>query len=742
MIKAESFVRKTTILALWISIILPATSQTVIQPSVKSNTSFAIIVDEESYNKVREEINAYREVIEKDGLGTHIISKNWTSPDEIRDWLVKLYHNRKQPLEGAVLVGDIPIPMLRDAQHLTSAFKMNQKYDWSRSSVPSDRFYDDFDLKFDFLQQDSIQPLFFYYSLRADSEQIIHSEIYTARIRPLEGPDYDKYSQLRDYLKKVVSIRSEEKSNIVDNLTVARGHGYNSESRVAWAGEQLALKEQIPQLFNSGSYVKFMDFDTYWPMKPYWLNEVLRPDLDIMLFHHHGSNDYQYVNGYKSGSDVNTSKENIKIYLRSKIRSAVEKGKDKEETILYYMNYLDVPRSWCEEAFDPKMEVKDSLMNENLDIRVKDILNITPNARFVMFDACFNGSFHKDEYIAGAYIFNEGKTLVAQGNTVNAIQDKWPNEFIGLLGYGLRVGLWSKYVQYLETHIIGDPTFHFSSIDNSKDEIDINKALTVYKNDVHFWKKMLLQNNADLQAMALRVLYDNQLKGVSALLKKTYFDSPYMVVRLEALRLLSQLNNDDFVEVLFAAASDSYELTKRFAVEYMAKNGSEKLIPALAKMMLNDTSSERINFKISSNLKMVDLNKLEKELIALAAERDFYDKNIIEDYLKKINSERNSRVESMTILKDRTMAAKEIQFEISRYRNHPISGDTDILLAILKDEGYETSLRLSVAEALGWFNYSSQKEYIVNQLTKIDSSEKDEAIKNEINKTIRRLSAK
>lgn len=741
MMKSYSFFRTVIFLFLSTTSFFQVAGQTVIEPSVKSATSFAIVIDKASYEKAGEEVLAYREVVENDGLGTYVLSDNWSSPDEIREWLIKQYHNKKQPLEGAVFVGDVPIPMLRDAQHMTSAFKMNQKYDWQQSSVPSDRYYDDFDLKFDFLKQDTLNPLFFYYSLRADSEQILRSEIYTARIKPLEGSGPDKYEQLRSYLQKVVAVRSSEKDNKADNLTVARGHGYNSESRVAWSGEQLALKEQFAYLFKTGNFVKFMDFDTYWPMKPYWLNEVLRPDLDIMLFHHHGSNDYQYINGYKSGSDVNTSKENIKIYLRGKIRSAIKKGKDKEETILYYMDYLDVPRSWCEEAFDPEMEVKDSLMNEDLDIKVRDILAISPNARFVMFDACYNGSFYEDNYVAGAYIFNDGKTIVTQGNTVNALQDKWPDEFIGLLGKGLRVGLWSKQVQFLETHVIGDPTFHFSADADSQD-IDINRALTVRKQDVRFWKKILQRPDADLQAMALRVLYDNNYQEISGLLKKTYFTSSYMVVRLEALRLLSLLDNDDFIEVLSFAAADSYELTRRLAVEYIARNGSDILIPALARMMLNDNTSERINFKIGSNLKMVDLEKLEKELLSQASKRDIYDKSSIDDYLKKIESEKQGKAESIATMKDKTKSVKNIQFEISRYRNHPVSADADVLLSILSDAEYDASLRLSAAEVLGWYNYSFRKGYIIDRLAEIASSMTDIPLQNEINKTIRRLSAK
>lgn len=73
---------------------------------------------------------------------------------------MRLY--RESRLEGAVFIGDIPIPMIRKAQHMTSAFKMDEeKSPRLDSSVPSDRFYDDFDLKFDYLGQDTTSALFF-----------------------------------------------------------------------------------------------------------------------------------------------------------------------------------------------------------------------------------------------------------------------------------------------------------------------------------------------------------------------------------------------------------------------------------------------------------------------------------------------------------------------------------------------------------------------------------------------------
>lgn len=730
--------KKNLLLLLLVHFAFLAGAQTIVKPTINSKTSFAIIIDNKSYDEAKDAVNAYRNVIEKDGLGAYIIHEDWKNPEDIRNLLIKLHADKKSPLEGVVFVGDIPVPMLRDAQHLTSAFKMDQRRKWELSSVPSDRYYDDFGLKFDFLKQDSINSSFFYYSLRADSKQVLSSDIYSARIKPLEKGKVDKYTQLRDYLEKVVNERTTNVNNVIDNLTMARGHGYHSQCKVAWSGEQLALREQFPKAFSAGNYVNFMDYDSYWPMKPYWLNEIQRKDLDVMLFHHHGSNDIQYVNGYKDASDPITSRENIKLYLRSKLQRATTRGKQtKEAAIKYYMDYLDVPRSWCEEAFDPKIIEQDSILNLTLDIYVSDILDVTPNARFVMLDACFNGSFYEDEYIAGAYIFNGGKTIAVQANTVNTIQDKWADEFVGLLSSGLRVGQWGKYTQYLETHIIGDPTFRFAN--NSGSKLDINEALTVYAHDVAFWKKQLADPSVDVQAIALRVLADNNYKDISRLLRDTYFESTSMIVRLEALQLLARYDKDEFVEVLSAAVSDSYELTRRLGAEYIGKNGSDKLIPALAKATLNDNSSKRVNFKIATASKMMNLDKLSAEINKQVEGVELYDRSLVDKALQAIENNKSGEQAALDSIMDSNAKPRARAMEISRYRNQPNVKAIDTLLEFGADASREKELRLASVEALGWYIYSVRRYDIVEALKVSEMKEKDADIKNEMLKTINRL---
>src|SRR5690606_40769898 len=53
----------------------------ILQPSLPiSNRSFAIIVDSRTYQACEENLQAYREAIEKQGLPTYIIHEQWASP--------------------------------------------------------------------------------------------------------------------------------------------------------------------------------------------------------------------------------------------------------------------------------------------------------------------------------------------------------------------------------------------------------------------------------------------------------------------------------------------------------------------------------------------------------------------------------------------------------------------------------------------------------------------------------------
>ena len=614
---------------------------------------------------------------------------------------------------------------------------MNQSRDWKESSVASDRFYDDFDLTFDFLKQDADIPLYFYYSLRADSPHQLSSDIYSARIKPVELEGVEKYTLLERYLRKVVREKKENKENTLDHLSMGRGHHYNSQDRGAWAGEQLALREQMPQLFRPGNTVKFFDFDTMFPMKRIYLNEVQDESLDVMLFHHHGASDKQYINGYPDAVNVDQNIEAIKVYLRSKIPARAKKI-GKEEAIKEYAERYNVPESWCEGSFDPALQEKDSLNNELMDIHTYDIHPLHPNARFILFDACYNGSFYEKDYLAGSYIFADGKTIATIGGTVNALQDKWPDEFVGLLAAGMRIGQFNRYSAYLESHLIGDPTFRFK--DNSNIGFDINNAIVQHRGDISFWRGKLNHALPDVQAMALRQLQHANYQDMPRLLENTYFNSDNFVVRMEAVRLLARNYPDQSVNVLKAALNDSYELVRRLASEMVERNASPEFIEDLVASVLLRGHEERLRFRYEQGLGSFDTESLLKEMDRQLEGKYIYSDTIVKNFRRNVKREKTRLEEDIKELNDPATKDRAAITTIGVYRNHPKPQMAELLLKITADEKRATEVRRFAAHTLGWYDTSYIRHDIIKALEKVTST--DQALKSEIERTINRLSGK
>ncbi len=706
---------------------------TEIAPSVKTPTSFAVFIDRASYDRCREAVAEYRDAVQADGLATYIICDDWQSPEPIRERILALAADKRMPLEGVVFIGDVPVAMLRDAQHLSSAFKMNQAADWKKSSIPSDRFYDDFDLKFDFIRRDADNPLYFYYSLRHDSAHHIRSDIYSARIKPLVREGVDKYEELAAYLRKAAAEHGAV--NRLDNMFVFCGHGYNSEAYDAWAGEQVALREQLPSMRRSGHRIAACTFETRFPMKRYLLQHLQDETLDIAVCHHHGAPDTQYINGYQDVSDVRASIANVKRYLRSKTV-----GYDNaEKRIADYMSSLDVPRSWFDLSDSTRMA--DSLFNRELDIDLTDIYEAKPSARFVMFDACFNGSFHLDEYVAGAYIFGRGKTVVTMANSVNSLQDKWPDRYMGLLACGVRIGQWARGTFYLESHIIGDPTLRFENVEGVK---GFNEAMTLHADDDKYWLNTLRKSEyPDIQAFALRCLSENRYRDIVPLLVDTFRSSSYGTVRMECLKLLSTKHAPEFVELLPLAMKDDYELVRRMAANYVGRCGDDALIAADIEALVNAYISNRVTYHTSDALALLDPDKTKAEIerrFAAQPEAAFGESNRTA-YLERVDRNEKSLRRDIEYIFNVDNPQKRRLSEIKSFRNYHYHRAVPQLSRFAQAASQDEELRIAVVEALGWFVLSYQRPLIEEAARRIAAEDASAAVKDEAKKTLARLAA-
>lgn len=707
-------------------------------------SSVAVVVDRTTYEKVKGEVDAYVKSMEiKNGKGQLertgiLVIDKWGQPDSIKSCLYELYRNKN--LEGAVFVGDIPVPMIRDAHHLTTAFKMSPKRDWKESSVPSDRFYDDFDLKFDYLKQDGDVKLYHYYSLRADSPQEIHCDIYSARIKPPCVPGKDKYTLIAGFLKKAVQAKKESRE--MSKVLHFAGHGYNSESMNARIDEASALYEQFPSLKEKrGKDLEYMDFtfDTF--IKNRLLAALSDRNLDLAILHHHGSDDTQLLNGSPNRSDAASWLDMSRNFFRSKIRNA----KDTAKTIEYYVKEYDIPRHWVADTFDPRVTEQDSIYSASMDLHIQDMYGYVSGARVVILDACFNGSFHLDDYISAYHIFNPGGTIAVKANSVNTLQDTWTNELMGLLNYGVCVGNWTKGQMTLESHIIGDPTFAFTPEKNTLTAVkgfDLNRDITKERSNTAYWRKLLNAPGADIKSLAIKMLYNNQAIAPAELLGILRND-PSCIVRMEAFMRLKQQAGRELVDAILLGMNDSYELLQRLSCMTAAKCGDPRLVPDVARIYLSPVSTARIDFQNKYTMDICDADLLTGELKKQRAEQTgtkWPGEKVFEARLKAIKSLDAAKKKEFNALKNSSTPVKERTFTVSGQRNGCDARALDGLFYLLSPESHvDDAVKVNVAEVLGWYRYSYKKEEILQKCNELYTKEKSPVVKNELLKTINRL---
>jgi hypothetical protein len=710
-------------------------AQLIIKKPVKIQpTSFAIVVDKATYEKCGTAVDAYKDAVEDDGLSAYILVNEWKNPDEIKAEINKLL-KQNPPLEGIALVGDIPIPMIRNAQHLTSAFKIDEKKSpLFKSSAPSDRFYDALDLKFEFIKQDTVNKLCFYYSLLPESPQIVKKTIYSGRIKP-PVDDNSKYQAITDYLNRVVEQKKENR--IVDNMLVFSGHGYNSEALTAWADENLALREQFPDLYTPGKKLKKLNHTMDDSMKDILLTEIQDPKLDIAIFHAHGDDDRQYINNYPEYKNPEGNIEEVKLYLRSKLRAAQRRKKPIDKEIAYYKNWLGVPESWFEGMLSDSLAKADSLLDYSLDIHIEDVQNIKPQPALIVFDECFNGSFHHSPYIAGEYVFGKGKTIAGLANTTNALQDQWIDELSGLLSYGVRLGEWHKFTTLIESHILGDPTYHFTG--NGK--TNLGSLIELKKNDVEFWKGMLKNNDPVIRSLSVEMLFKNLGKEFESGLVELYKGDASYNVRMHAIKCLASLQTPAFHEILKESISDPYELIRRISAVWMGLVGKKEYIPFLAKQLLTD-ESERVSFNVKSSLTFIDPEESYNECIKylnslpVTPSTEKAKNNVKAQILRS----KESLKELLDNVNSDTLALKNKIQEMRTFRNYTYLQAIPDIIKIAVNENEKTELRTVAIEALGWFNFAYNKNLINEACEKIISTGKaPKEVLNEAKRTINRI---
>ncbi|MBQ9310261.1 MAG: hypothetical protein IJ222_05275 [Bacteroidales bacterium] len=648
----------------------------------------ALVVDSENASAAGSGLRAYAEAIERDGKTAVIISlPKETNPQLIRDTLRYLHENNR--LEGAVLIGDIPVPMIRRAHHLATAFKMNPSVRRDKSSIPSDRFYDDFSLKFTPLGNEG---QLWYYDLSPEGAQRVECDIYTARIKPSKTDPAHSYAELiSEYLFKAAEAHG--KPETIDHVFHFGGHGNSSESFNARIDENRAYYEMFG-LDGGKGRVDYINFDEDRFVRGRLQKILAMEDIDVAHLHTHGGVDAQYISKEPYSFMASEHAANVKYFLRGKMRSA----KDKEKTRASLKKSYDVPDSWLDGWDDPEQQKADSVRAASVDISLADLDGFVSGPALILLDACFNGAFLHDDYVAARYAFGHGsRTIAVTANSVNIIQDHWKAELIGLLKQGVCIGNWIKNIQTLESHLFGDPTYTFAHEGKS---YDAQVAFPSVKSA----RKMLSQGDPSLAGFGIKYLYRSGDMPAGELLRYLRED-PRMNVRMEALT--SEVRNPYYYSALVSALrtglSDSYELVRRMSARY----ASICCDPALEDAQKEALDSPLVTSRVRSHL-MGGLYGAHNDNDA-----------------KEIG--------------DKTLSVKDRGITVSAQRNKCNPAAVDPMLALLADKGEDKSLRLKTAEALGWYVLSVRRDDIHSACKTILEAEDDPDVKDELTRTIARL---
>lgn len=724
--------------------IITALSFFVVPVMVLAN-SFAIVIDRTTYSKAKDAVENYRKAVEHDGLKTYLIAAEWANPSQVRDSLKALY-NRDKTLEGCVLVGDIPIAMIRNAQHMTTAFKMNeQTFPIRESSVPSDRFYDDLHLKFKYLSQDKEDSALYYYKLTEDSPQRLNPNFYSARIRYPEGKDGDKYQAIADFLNKAAKAKYAQ-PNKLDQVVSYNGASYNMDCLMVYMDEEKAYRENFPLAFQNGTGFKHWNFRMNHAMRNYLLSELKRDGIDVFMFHEHGAPDQQLVNGNEACQETSSRLASVKREIYSHTKKRAKKGESLDSLQQMFSVKFGLAAGFWDDYANAEYWKKDSIAHAESYISLPDLENIVSNPTFVMFDACYNGSFQDKDQIAGRYIFNPGSTLVVQGNTRNVLQDRWTIEMIGLLSHGIRVGQYNKLVATLEGHLIGDPTVRFAPISANTVSTDI---LTKADNRKH-WNRLTKSKYPDIQSLALRMLTDCDFglsegnekakAATSAMLLSTFRTSPFNTVRMEALKMLSRYGGGDFTEAVRLGLNDPYERIARSSADYAGRIGDVSLLPDIVRVLFEDEDRIRIQYQLNTSLFLFPKEKVIDEVRRYLSASNRMDKKAeMEKAVESIADNFAFRDRGDSVIMDAKAKTDKRISAIRFLRNNPRTQSLDTYLAFLNDTSVPQNLRVLMAEALGWFDLSCRKADIRSFIRKMLVEGQPDDLKEELLQTLERL---
>ena len=175
-------------------------------------------------------------------------------------------------------------------------------------------------------------------------------------------------------------------------------------------------------------------------------------------------------------------------------------------------------------------------------------------------------------------------------------------------------------------------------------------------------------------------------------------------------------------------------------IRFSSVPGNPELLSAWIESYLLRGHENRHRFRIFSAINTFDHDMALNELKKQAADWSFYDSSYVNELLEYFPRQKKGLERDFALIGNPESTTKQIQSEISRFRNKPITKAIEPLLNIVKNESQEEELRIAAAETLGWYNLYHNKANIIKELERFQTSKKK--VMNEVIKTINRLKSK
>ena len=682
---------------------LSAQNVSIEEPVSDNGVKFAIVIDGKTFSNVKDQVYSYRDALSKDGLDAYIISGDWENPDQVREEIRKVYLANQKNFEGIVLVGDIPVVMVRNAQNMTRRFKMNEnQFEKGRSSVPSDRFYDDLGLEFEFISKSKHvsgadgRELFFY-NLKPESRQYLAPDFYSGRIMYPAGIGGDKYKAIGDFLARAAAAHLNPPK--MRDMLLSRGALSEGEDPQARSGVVEMLRDQIPFLEEYPQRLFTLDF----------------------------SKDYDPVT------------DNLLMSL-----------KNKRFGIFYYRGHGNFGEMQPGAAGKGKWKILE-----------EDIRNLPVQMNYIILNSCFNGVLHRGKDVAGAFLFSKGNVLAVQAVSINSWQDEWMSRYMGIIYGGARVGEYHRLAPLLERNIIGDPSFHFATCY----DYDLKDQTVLKGGDEQYWTACLERGlppqaegsrNNSLSCVAV-----NRLQAIGKLSSseivqrslKTISPSVSLEYIMQVYEMFGRGYSPDVSEDLLKMFRFGLQSNAEFVVRHTAVIELFYSNPVLCQALI-ETMNTNIKLRRARCRQFTGdaLGLMPPQIVDSVLANSPLRQNALlcSEVKKAMEAGQKLKKTELTVLTDtHTETARRVLHAIA-VKNWPYPDQIQLYLQMIANSSLNTEIRLHLADGLGYFDYSYKKNEVIDGVKKLledpsleatmrNSMNRKSSLRDMLTKTLNRL---